>query len=79
MSYLVGSWSDGAGKPRFAAWTEDKPGKMHELMHNWLTTGATVEILDFIPDDNLQPDGSRSGCTSRVMRWWGRLNNEEQN
>jgi hypothetical protein len=51
---------------------------MHELMRNWVTTGATVEMLDFVPDDRKLPDGSRYGCVSRVMRWVGHFDKEEQ-
>ena len=78
MSYIVGRWYNSEGEPRYEAWTDDKPGKMHELMRNWVATGATVEMLDFVPDDRKLPDGSRYGCVSRVMRWVGHFDKEEQ-
>jgi hypothetical protein len=78
MSYIIGRWNDSRGEPRFVAWTEDEPGKMHEMMHKWMTTGATVEMLDFVPNDRKLPNGSRYDCVSRIMRWKDHLNNEEQ-
>ena len=70
MSYIVGRWCDSAGEPRFAAWIDDEPGKMHELMRNWITTGATVEILDHV---NANPRGLHGGggyeCITSIHRW----------
>ena len=64
MSYLVGRWFNPDGTPKFVAWTEDKPGAMHEAMTNWIATGATIEILDYVPNEV-----GESRKIDRIYRW----------
>ncbi len=72
MSYIVGRWFHPNGKPRFTAWSDDEPGKMHELMRDWVTTGATVEILDYVPDE------SYVTSTKRIYKWDNHFNKQER-
>jgi hypothetical protein len=73
MSYIVGRWFRPDGEPKFTAWSGDEPGKMYELMRDWITTGATVEILDYVPNEPVA-----STCAGRVYNWDDHFNKQER-
>ena len=73
MSYIVGRWFRPDGEPKFTAWSGDEPGMVHKLMRDWVTTGATVEILDYVPNESVA-----STCVGRVYNWDNHFNEQER-
>jgi hypothetical protein len=46
---------------------------VHKLMRDWVTTGATVEILDYVPNESVA-----STCTGRIYNWDNHFNEQER-
>lgn len=50
----------------YVAWAEDKPGEMHDWLHDFIVDGVTTEVLEYCAEDR-DPSYEYIGTASKVL------------